>query len=112
MHPFGSIWPVSGYFYIDRIREKYFLQAPKTKDLHGKVVRMVTEVPASYHEVEYFMRECGAKLIVDQDHLGKAVLVLKSKTLIPVMSADVVVLVRRRGYVRHLIHYSRPLTPQ
>ncbi len=70
---------------------------------------MVTELPASYHEVEYFMRECGAKLIVDQDHTGEAVLVLKSKTLIPVLSGDVAELVRR-GYVRHLIHYSRPLT--
>ena len=72
---------------------------------------MVTELAASYHEVEYFMRECGAKLIVDQRHFGAAVLVLKSKKTIPVMNLDVVMLVRR-GYVRHLIHYSRPLTPQ
>ena len=72
----------------------------------------MTELPARYPEVEYFMRECGAKLIVDQRHPNEAVLVLKSKHVIQVLSEDVVVLVRRLGYVRHLIHYSRPLTPQ
>ncbi len=71
---------------------------------------MVTELPARYPEVEYFMRECGAKLIVDQHHLGEAVLVLKSKKVIQVMANDVFELMER-GYVRHLIHYSRPLTP-
>ncbi len=67
----------------------------------------MTEAPASHHEVQYWVCDRGASLIVNQERQGEAVLVLKSRRVIPVMATDVQVLVDR-GWQRHLIHFSPP----
>jgi len=69
------------------------------------------EVPASHSEVNYWVTQLGAVLLVDQKtKWGDAILVLKSKKMIPVLRKDIRALLDR-GWTRHLIHYSPPELP-